>query len=62
MTYYKAFICVCISYMNVQVPVHRCMYKYVNICLHTSHTHIYTDLLRSKSKALFTVNRLKPLI
>lgn len=44
--------------------MHLCMYKYVNICLHTHHTHIhiYTDLFRLKSKALFTMNRLKPLI
>ena len=52
----------CAGYMCV----HLCMCKYVNICLHMSHTHthtyIYTDLFRLKSKALFTMNRLKPLI
>lgn len=51
--YECAGICVC-----------TCVCIYVNICLHTHHTHIhiYTDLFRLKSKALFTMNRLKPLI
>lgn len=66
MIYYEAFVYVCIYYiwMCAYMCVHLCMYKYVNICLHTSHTHtyIYTDLFRLKSKALFTMNRLKPLI
>lgn len=51
-------------YMNVQ-GICVCTYVCINrICLHMSHTHtyIYTDLFRLKSKALFTINRLKPLI
>lgn len=66
MIYNEAFIYVCIYYiwMCGYMCVHLCTYKYVNICLHMSHTHIYiyTDLFRLKSKALFTMNRLKPLI
>lgn len=61
--YYEALIYVCICHIWVcgYMCVHLCMYTDVNICLHTSHTHIYTDLFRLKSKALFTMNRLKPL-
>lgn len=68
MIYYEAFIYVRIYYiwMCRYMCVHLCTYKYVNICLHMSHTHthiyICTDLFRLKSKALFTMNRLKPLI
>lgn len=27
--------------------MHLCMYKYVNICLHTHHTHTYIFILTS---------------